>query len=683
MRREVVARIAASIGDRRRLLNAAVVLVAVAIFATQIAALVWVGRYALAVNRLASGVGDVTFFGADGKPWFTLDEHRHDVSLDAISPYLQNAFIATEDRRFYYHPGIDPLGLARAVRDNVRQGEAREGASTLTQQLARTLFLTNQRTVGRKLKEAVIAIMLETRLSKSQILELYLNRVYLSAGLYGVETMSTSLFGKHARDLTLAEAALIAGLVKAPSALSPWTNLDGARRRSEHVLDRMQASGYVTAADAAAARRQTLRIRPYPADASARYGYAKEWLRQQFRDEFGGDRPPDWEVHTTVLPALQDMAEQSVANGLSRLGIRDLQAALVALDPATGRVLAIVGGRDFRTTTFNRAWRSRRQPGSAFKPFVYAAALEHGMTPVTVLDGLAAMAPQGNEEWTPRNVSGTVDDRLTIRQAFIESNNRAAVALQQRIGAGSILSVAASMGIRDQPNVPSLALGSGLVTPLDLTAAYATFPNGGYAVSPHGILRVIDDTGDVAFDASEDQRRVLPEDVAFQLVTLMSDVVDRGTATAVRAWGVRFPVAGKTGTTNDFKDAWFVGYSTSMVVGVWVGMDQPVRIREGGTGSRLALPIWAEFMRRASRIERPGTFTPPDGMRATELCHVSYLRPVDGCPIYTEYFKASDTIPSAHCQIHSGSIKQRAERVIERVVGGVLGSLWKKVTGHK
>ena len=292
------------------------------------------------------------------------------------------------------------------------------------------------------------------------------------------------------------------------------------------------------------------------------------------------------------------------------------------------------------------------------------------------------MAPQGDEEWTPRNVSGTVDDRLTVRQAFIESNNRAAVAVQQRVGAGSILSVAASMGIRDQPDVPSLALGPGLVTPLDLTAAYAAFPNGGNAVSPHGILRVVDDTGDVAFEASEDPRRVLPEDVAFQLVTLMSDVVDRGTATGVRALGVRFPVAGKTGTTSDFKDAWFVGYSTSMVVGVWVGMDRPERIREGGTGSRLALPIWAEFMRRASRIERPGAFTPPDGMRAVELCHVSYLRPVDGCPVYTEYFKASDAIPSAHCQIHSGSIKQRAERVIERVVGGLLGSLWKKVTGH-
>ena len=212
-------------------------------------AIVWSVRYALAVNRLASGVGDVTFYGADGRPWFRLDERRRDVPLEQISPYLQEALIATEDRRFYYHPGIDPVGLLRAVRDNVRRGEAVEGASTLTQQLARTLFLSNARTVGRKGKEAVIALMLEVRLTKSQILELYLNRVFLSAGVYGVEAMSTSLFGKHASDLTLAEAALIAGLVKAPSALSPWSNFDGAVRRSDHVLARMRAAGFITDAD--------------------------------------------------------------------------------------------------------------------------------------------------------------------------------------------------------------------------------------------------------------------------------------------------------------------------------------------------------------------------------------------------------------------------------------------------
>ena len=262
--------------------------------------------------------------------------------------------------------------------------------------------------------------MLETRLTKQQILELYLNRVYLSGGLYGVEAMSMGLFGKHANAVTLAEAALIAGLVQAPSALSPWSNLDGARRRSDLVLRRMQSAGLITQAQANMARRQRLRIRPYPVLAEARHGYAKAYLRQQFRNRFGGDRPADWQVHTTLLPALQDAAEQAVASGLRRLGIRNLQAALVAIDANTGQVLAVVGGSDFTKTTFNRAVHSRRQPGSAFKPILYAAALEHKFSPVTVLSGLAALPPQGREEWTPRNVSGEIEDQLTLREAFID-----------------------------------------------------------------------------------------------------------------------------------------------------------------------------------------------------------------------------------------------------------------------
>ncbi len=447
---------------------------------------VWSVRHALAVNRLASGVGDVIFYGADGRPWFRLDERRRDVPLAAIAPWLQQAILATEDRRFYWHPGIDPVGLARAVFVNARSGEMREGASTLTQQLARTLFLSNRRTLGRKAQEAVLAVMLEVRLSKAQILELYLNRVYLSAGLYGVEAMSQGAFGKRARDLTLAESVLIAGLVQAPSALSPWSNLDGARRRSDTVLARMVATGDITAAQARSARAARLTIRPYPSSLESRHGYAKEFLRQQFRDRFGGDQPPDWEVHTTLQPRLQDAAEQAVTEGLARLGIGGLQAALVALDPATGNVLAVVGGRDFRQSQFNRATRSRRQPGSAFKPFVYAVALEQGLSPVTELTGLASMAPLGKEEWTPRNVSTRVEDHLTLRQAFVESNNRAAVALQQKVGARAILALAGHTGLANQPNVPSLALGSGLVTPMGLTAAYAAFANGGDARASTG-----------------------------------------------------------------------------------------------------------------------------------------------------------------------------------------------------
>ena len=422
--------------------HALALVVALALIGVWTVLTVWGVRHALAVNRLASGVGDVTFYGADGRPWFRLDERRRDVSLSQISPSLQHALLATEDRRFYRHPGIDPIGLARAVFVNARHGEMREGASTLTQQLARTLFLSNRRTLGRKLQEAVLAVMIEVRLSKAQILELYLNRVYLSAGLYGVEAMSRSAFGKHAGDLSLAESALIAGLVQAPSALSPWSNLDGARRRSNIVLARMVAAGDITPSQAAAARAARLTIRPYPSPLVSRHGYAKEFLKQQFRDRFGGDQPPDWEVHTTLHPALQDAAEQAVADGLARLGIGGLQAALVALDPVTGNVLAVVGGKDFRLSQFNRATRSRRQPGSAFKPFVYAVALEQGLSPVSELTGLSRMAPLGNEEWTPRNVSSRVEDRVTLRQAFYESNNRAAVALQQRVGARAILALA-------------------------------------------------------------------------------------------------------------------------------------------------------------------------------------------------------------------------------------------------
>ena len=663
----------------RRPLHALTLLVAVALISVWTVLTVWGVRHALAVNRLASGVGDVTFYGADGRPWFRLDERRRDVSLSQIAPSLQHALLATEDRRFYRHPGIDPIGLARAVIVNARHGEMRQGASTLTQQLARTLFLSNRRTLGRKVQEAVLALMLEVRLSKAQILELYLNRVYLSAGLYGVEAMSTGAFGKHARDLSLAESALIAGLVQAPSALSPWSNLDGARRRSSIVLARMVAAGDITPAQAAVARAARLTIRPYPSPLVSRHGYAKEFLKQQFRDRFGGDQPPDWEVHTTLHPGLQDAAEQSVAEGLARLGIGGLQAALVALDPVTGNVLAVVGGRDFRQSQFNRATRSRRQPGSAFKPFVYAVALDQGLSPVSELTGLASMAPLGKEEWTPRNVSSRVEDRVTLRQAFYESNNRAAVALQQRVGARGILALARHAGLANQPDVPSLALGSGLVSPLALTAAYAAFSNGGDAVRPRAILRVTDQDGSTVLFEPVARERLLSEEVAFQMTTLMEDVIVRGTGTSVQRWGLRGPVAGKTGSTNEFKDAWFVGYSSRVVVGVWVGFDQPATIARGAFGGRIAAPIWADFMKRSGRALAGGAFEVPATLESAELCRVSFKKPVDGCPLYREYFKPSDSKPKQHCQLHEGSIRQRVQRAAEKAVVGALRSVWNKV----
>ena len=312
------------------------------------ASVVWMSRYAVAVHRLARGVGDTVFYSADGKPWFRLDEQRHDVSLDQISADLQHAVVAIEDRRFYYHPGIDPIGLGRAVIRDVRAGGRFEGGSTLTQQLARTLFLSNVRTYGRKVKEAAIAMMIEAQLTKKQILEMYLNRVYLSAGVYGVQTMSEHLFRKPAATLTLPEAALIAGLIRAPSALSPWSNYEGALDRSHLVLEKMREGGFITAEQEAAARRARPRVQPYRQPGDARAAWAKDFLRQQFRNEFGGDHPPDWQVHTTFRPAIQDAAERAVAAGLDRLRRPGLEAALVAIDPASGDILAMVGGADYQ-----------------------------------------------------------------------------------------------------------------------------------------------------------------------------------------------------------------------------------------------------------------------------------------------------------------------------------------------
>jgi len=637
----------------------------------------WSMRQGWAVYKLRRGVGDTWFYAADGRAWFRMDEQRRDVSLDQISRDLQNAVIAVEDHRFYLHFGIDPVGLGRAVYRDVRGGRL-EGGSTLTQQLARTLFLSNKRTLGRKAQEAVLALLLEQELSKKQILELYLNRIFLSAGVYGVETMSRDLFGKPANSLTLPEAALIAGLIRAPSALSPWSNLDGALDRSRIVLQRMREEGFITPAQEKAAVQSRPRIRPYPGATEAQAGYAKEFLRQKFRDEFGGDHPPDWQVRTTFVPELQEAAERSVENGLRRFGKPDLQAALVAVDPATGDVLALVGGRDYRQSQFNRAWRSRRQPGSAFKPFLYAAALARGYSPVSVLEGLTSIQRQGPEEWAPRNAGGEEAEALTLRAALIESNNRAAALLQQRIGSRPVLRLASDVGLRDLPDVPSLSLGTGLVSPLDLTTAFSAFPNGGYAVRARALTRVIDADGSVAYDNPVHQDRVISEQVAYQMVSMLEDVVDRGTASPARtAYGVQFPVAGKTGTTDDFKDAWFVGFTSSVVVGVWVGEDQPATIAREGYGARFALPIWAEFIKTAARKRGARPFEEPSGLREEQLCKVSYLKPVEGCPVYTEYFKEGDQVPTRLCPIHKGTVKQQLKRAVQ----GFFSAFGRKLKG--
>jgi penicillin-binding protein 1A len=336
----------------------------------------------------------------------------------------------------------------------------------------------------------------------------------------------------------------------------------------------------------------------------------------------------------------------------------------------------MVGGSDFTVTPFNRAARSRRQPGSAFKPFVYAVALQHGMSPVSTLKGLRAVAVQAPEGvWIPRDERANQPDSMTLREALLESNNAAAVLLQQRVGSRPVLRLVSDLGVEDQPDVPSLALGSGLVSPLDLTAAYAVFPTLGYRVRPRGLVTVEDAHGEAVYTERVQKDQVLPPQIAFQMVSMLQDVVSRGTGASVRNYGVRGAIAGKTGTTNDYRDAWFVGFNSSVVVGVWVGFDQPQKIREGGSGARLALPIWADFMRRTARRLPSAPFQVPGGLEGHELCRISYLQPLDGCPKYTEYFKDGDEVPSQLCPIHQGSFRQEAHRVVQ----GVFSSIGRKL----
>jgi membrane carboxypeptidase/penicillin-binding protein len=519
--------------------------------------------------------------------------------------------------------------------------------------------------------------VMEFKLSMAQILELYLNRVYLSAGVYGVQTMAEHLFRKSARAVTLPEAALIAGLIRAPSTLSPWSNYDGALERSHLVLTRMREQGFISAEQETAARGVRPVIQPYRPSREGASGWAKDYLRQQFRNEFGGDSPPDWTVLTTFDRTVQTAAEQAVAAGLKRLNKPGLEAALVALDPQTGNIVAMVGGADYARSTFNRATRSRRQPGSAFKPIVYAAALAQGYSPVSVLSGLAKVSAPGDPEWVPKNASHEIEDSVTLRAALLESNNAAAADLQQRISSGAVLRLASTAGLQGLPDVPSLALGTGLVTPLDLTAAFAIFPAGGQFFTPRSLQFVADADGSEVFSTTIESKPVVSEPVAFQMVSMLRDVIDRGTGSSARALGVRGAVGGKTGTTDDYRDAWFVGFSTTVVAGVWVGFDQPATIGNDAYAARVALPIWADFMKRTATALPASEFVVPAGLEARELCSVSYLRPVATCPTYLEYFKQGDAIPTERCPIHQGSLSERAQKA----VGGFLKSLGARLGG--
>ena len=539
----------------------------------------------------------VTLLARDGALLATYGQlYAEPVRLRDLPKSLAAAVIATEDRRFHSHFGIDPIGLLRATYVNLRTGRLIQGGSTITQQLAKNVFLTPERTFRRKIQEVLLAFWLEARFSKNEILELYLNRVYFGAGAYGVESAAQRYFAKSARDLDLGESAMLIGLLKAPSRYAPTADLKTAQARASQVLANMAEAGFLTAAEARAAQMRPVQLaRSRQPVRGARY--FADWVFDDV-SEYAGRPVDDLVVVTTLDMRLQQAAERAVENPLARRGdhLQVEQAALVAVD-LNGAVRAMVGGRDYRESPYNRATQARRQPGSAFKLFVYLAALESGVRPDdTFVDGPIAV---GN--WRPRNFDNAFAGSVSVREAVARSINTVAVQVMERIGRRRVIDAAHRLGITgDLPPHPSLALGTAEVSLLELAGAYATLASGGQGVLPHGIVEVRTRGGKVLYRrAGSGGGNVIDTRVAAGMHDLLTGVIDHGTGRAAR---LDRPAAGKTGTSQDFRDAWFIGYTGSLAAGVWVGNDdgQPMK---RVTGGGLPAEIWRDFMLDALKGE--------------------------------------------------------------------------------
>jgi 1A family penicillin-binding protein len=584
-------------------------------------------------------------YDREGKAAFTFfQEQRLDVPLDRVSPLVIDALVAVEDRRFFSHRGLDPVRIVGAAWRNLRAGRILEGGSTITQQLARTAKLTSSRTFQRKIREAAIAARLEQRYSKRQILEAYLNAVYFGDGYYGVEAASRGYFKKSAIDLDAHEAALLAALVRSPANDEPCVSPKRALARRNLVLRLMHVQGRLTDADFRTASAQQVPDRSHRSEGgllvagqSAAGLYFQEELRRQLVAHFGNERVlrGGLRVYSTYDPKLQQLAERAVSVRLAQIAkinkkARDLQGSLVAMDPQTGNVLALVGGRDFAESPFNRATQARRQAGSAFKPIVFAAALERGFAPGTMLRDLDTPILTSGPAWLPGGEHEQTE--YTLRRALKVSSNRAAVQLMQQVGASTTVYYAQRLGIESPlPMVPSLALGTGEVTLLELTTAYTAFANTGVASMPRLFTRVEDADGRTLLFNGERHTRAISEDTAYMMSSMLSDVVTGGTATGARAAGFKLPSAGKTGTSDDYEDAWFVGYTPHLVTGVWFGLDRPAPIMSRGFAGTVAVPAWARFMRDATAGAKPDWYSMPAGLEKVAICPLSGARATEAC----------------------------------------------------
>jgi penicillin-binding protein 1A len=512
--------------------------------------------------------------------------------LKELPGYVPKAFIAIEDRRFYEHYGVDPVGIGRAMIANVLHRGVAQGGSTITQQLAKNLFLTQERTIHRKLQEMLLALWLERKFTKTQILELYLNRVYFGSGAYGIELASQRYFGKSAKQISLPEAALLAGLVKSPSRLAPTRNFDGAERRAKTVLDAMAEIGFIGKASERAAIAHPPRIVAQAGGGSV--NYVADWVMDALNDVLG-HVDEDIVVRTSVNAVLQANAEKALADELAQKGAKAnvSQGALVSMTPE-GAVRALVGGRNYAESQFNRAVAAKRQPGSAFKPFVYLTALEHGLTPESVRED----RPIKIKGWQPENYGREYYGPVTLAKALALSLNTVSVRLTKEFSPINVIRTAHRLGIAShlEPNA-SISLGTSEVSVLELTGAYAPFANGGLAIVPHVIDRITTGNGKLLYSRHDQSAgRIIDARYVAMMNEMMQQTLTIGTArrAALPGW----PAAGKTGTSQDFRDAWFVGYTAHLVTGVWLGNDDGTPTKHV-TGGGMPVEIWNRFMRGA------------------------------------------------------------------------------------
>ncbi|HEY9640774.1 MAG TPA: penicillin-binding protein 1A, partial [Coleofasciculaceae cyanobacterium] len=531
------------------------------------------------------------------------EANREVVELNDISPNLKRAVLAIEDSYFYSHHGINPVGVGRALLANVAEKQTVEGGSTITMQLVKNLFLDPRRTINRKVAEAVLSLRLEQVFKKDQILEMYLNQVYWGHNTYGAETAAMSYFNKHASELTLGEAAMMAGLIQAPEVYSPFVNYQVAKKRQATVLERMRALNWITADEEAAARAQPIQLGQITSFRQSQAPYITDAVIQELSDRFGRDAvlKGGMRVQTTIDLDLQRKAEETAREGLDSVqgqGLSADQISIVAVDPRTHFVKAMVGGVDYKQSQFNRATQALRQPGSAFKPFVYYAAFATGrFDPDSTISDTPVSYPDGDGYYTPQNYDGRFYGAMSIRSALAQSRNIPAIRLGQEVGINRVIEVCRTLGIKSPMEpVTSLPLGSVDLTPMEMASAYATFASGGWQSPTTTIVQVIDSKGNVLLDNTPHPQLVLDPWAVAALDEVMQGVINNGTA---RAAQIDRPAAGKTGTTSSERDIWFVGFVPQLSVAVWVGNDDYSPIGVGATGGSYVAPIWRNFMNKA------------------------------------------------------------------------------------